>query len=101
MRLHGARRHVQPLGDLGVGFLSLRGLPWLAVPVGVFNGGFVARLLGRVAYRRLEARLPETSTRIRYGREAALQTVPKRGGWLDRLERSAIEGNAETEPTGS
>ncbi|WP_370012088.1 hypothetical protein UIS43_27400 [Nocardiopsis sp. LDBS0036] len=82
-------------------FLSLWGLPWLAVPVGVLNGGFVAWLLGRVAYRRLEARLPETFTRIRYGREVALQTVPERGGWLDRLERSAIEGNSETKPTGS
>ncbi|WP_435112417.1 hypothetical protein [Nocardiopsis synnemataformans] len=82
-------------------FLSLWGWPWLAVPVGVLNGGFVAWLLGRIAYRRLEARLPETFTRIRYGRTIALQTVPEGSGWLDRLERSAIQGNAETKPTGS
>jgi ABC-2 type transport system permease protein len=82
-------------------FLSLWGLPWLAVPVGLLNGGLAAWLLGRIAYRRLEARLPETFTRIRYGRAVALQTVPERGGWLDRLERSAIQGNSETRPTGS
>ncbi|PDP88599.1 hypothetical protein CQJ94_06280 [Glycomyces fuscus] len=82
-------------------FLSLWGLPWLAVPVGLLNGGIAAWLLGRIAYRRLEARLPETFTRIRYGRAVALQTVPERGGLLDRLERSAIRGNSETKPTGS
>ncbi|MEE2036809.1 hypothetical protein Q8791_06190 [Nocardiopsis sp. CT-R113] len=82
-------------------FLGLSGLPWLAVPVGLLNGALAAWWLGRVAYRRLEARLPETFTRIRYGKAIALRTVPEDGSWLDRLERTAIAGNAETRPTGS
>lgn len=82
-------------------FLGLSGLPWLAVPVGLLNGGLAAWWLGRIAYLRLEARLPETFARIRYGKEIALGTVPSRGSWLDRLERTAIEGNAETKPTGT
>ncbi|GAA0997664.1 hypothetical protein GCM10009551_065450 [Nocardiopsis tropica] len=82
-------------------FLGLAGLPWAAAPVGVLNGALAAWWLGRVAYRRLEARLPEAFARIRYGKEVALRTVPANGSLLDRLERTAIEGNAETRPTGS
>lgn len=82
-------------------FLGLAGAPWAALPVGVLNGLLGAWWLGRVAHRRLAGRLPETFTRIRYGREVALQAVPERGSLLDRLERTAISGNEETRPQGS
>ncbi len=82
-------------------FLGLAGTPWAALPVGVANGLLGAWWLGRVAHRRLAARLPETFTRIRYGREVALRAVPERGSLLDRLERTAISGNGETRPQGS
>jgi ABC-2 type transport system permease protein len=80
---------------------ALAGTPWLAVPVALANGGLAAWWLGRLAHRRLEARLPETFTRIRYGRAVAARAVPERGTWLDRMERAAISGNSETRPTGS
>lgn len=82
-------------------FLYVVGMPWLAVLVGAANGFLVAWLLGRIAYRRLEARLPETFTRMRYGKQIARQAVPENGGWLDRLEHASIEGNEETRPRGS
>jgi ABC-2 type transport system permease protein len=82
-------------------FLGLAGTPWAALPVGVLNGVLAAWGLGRIAHRRLADRLPETFTRIRYGREVALQALPRRGSWMDRLERAAISGNQETKPTGS
>ncbi|MFL1380377.1 MULTISPECIES: hypothetical protein [unclassified Nocardiopsis] len=82
-------------------FLGLAGTPWAALPVGVLNGALAAWWLGRIAYRRLADRLPETFTRIRYGKAIALQAVPQRGSWLDLLERTAIAGNEEKKPTGS
>ena len=79
-----------------------QGMPWLAVPVALANGVLAAWLLGRAAHRRLESRLPETFTRIRYGRAIAAQAVPKSGGGLlDSLERGALASNEETKPTGS
>ncbi|RKS04718.1 ABC-2 type transport system permease protein [Nocardiopsis sp. Huas11] len=86
---------------LALVFAAPAGVPWLAVPVALANGVLAAWWLGRVAYRRLEARLPETFARIRYGREIAARTVPEPGTWLDRLERAAIKGNSEIKPTGS
>lgn len=82
-------------------FLGLAGAPWAAVPVGVANGLLGVLWLGRIAHRRLDGRLPETFTRIRYGRAVALQAVPEDGSLLDRLERAAISGNEETRPQGS
>ncbi|MBB1247081.1 hypothetical protein GL263_26550, partial [Streptomyces durbertensis] len=74
---------------------------WLAVPFGVANGGTAAWLLGRVAHRRLAARLPETFVRLRYGRAVAAEQQPAGDGWLDRMERGAIAGNQERRPVGS
>lgn len=74
---------------------------WLAVLVGLANGLLVAWVLGRIAYRRLEARLPETFTRIRYGKAIAAQAAPEGGSWLDWLERGAIHTNTERKPVGS
>lgn len=83
-------------------WLGLQGVPWLALPIALANGALVAWLLGRIAYQRLEKRLPETFTRIRYGKAIAAQAVPRSGGsLLDQLERSALASNAETKPTGS
>ncbi|MDT0328629.1 hypothetical protein [Nocardiopsis lambiniae] len=82
-------------------FLGVAGAPWAALPVGVANGLLVALWLGWIAQRRLAGRLPETFTRIRYGKEIALRSLPERGSLLDRLERTAITGNGETRPTGS
>ncbi len=76
-------------------------LPWLTVPVGGLNGAFVSWWLGRVAHRRPAPRPPETFTRIRYGRAIALRALPDDGSWLERLERAAVRGDAETRPTGS
>lgn len=81
---------------------GLQGMPWLAVPVAAANGLLAAWLLGRIAYRRLEKRLPETFTRIRYGKAIAAQSVPKSGGsLLDQLERGALATNEDIKPTGS
>ncbi|MEU3018963.1 MULTISPECIES: hypothetical protein [unclassified Nocardiopsis] len=81
---------------------GLVGVPWLAVPVALANGALAAWLLGGAAHRRLEGRLPETFTRIRYGREIAARGLPRDGGGpLDRLERGALTTNADTRPTGS
>lgn len=81
---------------------GIQGMPWLAVPIALVNAVLAAWLLGGVARRRLEKRLPETFTRIRYGRAIAAQAVPKTGGsLLDQLERSALASNADTKPTGS
>lgn len=76
---------------------------WLALPVGIGNGLGVAWWLGRVAHRRLAARLPETFTRLRYGRaaSAAAGAVADGGGWLDRLERDAVGTNQQRKPVGS
>ncbi|GAA1079740.1 hypothetical protein [Nocardiopsis metallicus] len=83
-------------------WLGLQGMPWLALPIALANGALVSWLLGRVAYRRLERRLPEMFTRIRYGKDIAAQAVPESGGsLLDQLERGALASNAETKPTGS
>jgi ABC-2 type transport system permease protein len=83
-------------------WLGLQGMPWLALPIALANGALVTWFLGRVAYRRLETRLPEMFTRIRYGKAIAAQAVPGSGGsLLDQLERSALATNAETRPTGS
>ncbi|WP_017584102.1 hypothetical protein [Nocardiopsis valliformis] len=83
-------------------WLGLQGMPWLALPIALANGALVSWLLGRIAYQRLERRLPEMFTRIRYGKDIAAQTVPKSGGsLLDQLERGALASNAETKPTGS
>ncbi|WP_017588980.1 hypothetical protein [Nocardiopsis ganjiahuensis] len=78
-----------------------QGTPWLAVPVALANGALAAWLMGWAAHRRLESRLPETFTRIRYGKEIAAQAVPRSGGLLDRLERGALSANNEIKPTGS
>ena len=81
---------------------GLQGMPWLAVPVALANGVLVAWLLGGVAHRRLEKRLPETFTRIRYGRAVAAQSVPTSGrSLLDQLERGALASNQDIRPTGS
>ncbi|SIO84455.1 hypothetical protein [Nocardiopsis sp. JB363] len=81
---------------------AFQGSPWWSVPVALLNGVPVAWLLGRIAYRRLERRLPETFTRIRYGKEIARQSLPTNGGGLlDQLERGALATNEEIKPTGS
>lgn len=81
---------------------AIQGMPWIAVPVALLNGVPAAWLLGRIAHRRLESRLPETFTRIRYGREIARQSLSTAGGGLlDRLERGALATNEEIKPTGS
>lgn len=81
---------------------AFQGSPWWSVPVALLNGVPVAWLLGRIAYRRLERRLPETFTRIRYGKEIARRSLPTNGGGLlDQLERGALATNEEIKPTGS
>ncbi len=80
---------------------GVQGVPWIAVPFALANGALAAWLMGGVAHRRLEARLPETFTRIRYGKEIAAQAVAGSGGLLDRLERGALASNDEIRPTGS
>ncbi|WP_431867718.1 hypothetical protein [Nocardiopsis eucommiae] len=81
---------------------GVQGVPWLAVPVALANGSLAAWLLGRTAHLRLEKRLPETFTRIRYGKDVAAQAVPRSGGGLlDQLERGALSTNVDTKPTGS
>lgn len=59
--------------------------------------------LGRVAYRRLEARLPETFVRLRYGKTIAAQqsAATEARGWLDELERGSIKNNQERKPVGT
>ncbi|MFJ1589403.1 hypothetical protein ACIOD0_03995 [Kitasatospora albolonga] len=76
-------------------------LAWAAVPVGALNGAVAAWLFGRIAYRRLEARLPETFVRLRYGKSIASQQQPDGGGWLDRMERGSVKGNQERMPVGT
>ncbi len=72
------------------------------VAVGFLNGVYAARLLGRIAYRRLASRLPETFARLRHGKAIALAQQPAADGdWLDRLERGAIKGNQERKPVGT
>jgi ABC-2 type transport system permease protein len=71
-------------------------LSGLAVAAGVGHGGLLAWWLGRLAHRRLAARLPETFVRLRYGTGPAAG-----GGWLGRLERQATETNQERKPVGS
>ena len=79
-----------------------QGMPWVAVPVALLNGALVAWAGGRIAHRRLERRLPETFTRIRYGKEIARQSLPESGGGLlDQIERGALNTNEEIKPTGS
>lgn len=86
----------------GAVWAGAQGAPWLAVPVALANGALVAWLLGGIAHRRLESRLPEVFTRIRYGKAIAAQAVPKSGaGLLDQLERGALATNNEIKPTGS
>ncbi|MBQ1080642.1 hypothetical protein [Nocardiopsis sp. B62] len=81
---------------------GVQGVPWLAVPVALANGSLAAWLLGRAAHQRLEKRLPETFTRIRYGKAVAAQAAARSGGGLlDQLERGALSTNVETKPTGS
>ncbi|MGW9554661.1 hypothetical protein ACWGSK_09135 [Nocardiopsis sp. NPDC055551] len=81
---------------------AFQGAPWWSVPVALLNGVLAAWLLGRVAHRRLAGRLPETFTRIRYGKEIARQSLSTTGGGLlDRLERGALATNEEIKPTGS
>ncbi|MEC3895440.1 hypothetical protein [Nocardiopsis sp. LDBS1602] len=75
---------------------------WWAVPVALVNGAAGAWLLGRLAHRRLAARLPETFARIRYGGRVAERSLPRSGGDpLDLLERTALSTNEDTRPTGS
>lgn len=81
---------------------ALQEAPWWSVPVALLNGASAAWLLGRIAHRRLERRLPETFTRIRYGKEIARRSLPTTGGGLlDQLERGALATNEEIKPTGS
>lgn len=82
-------------------WVYLAGMPWWSVPFGVVNGIAVAWILGRLAHRRLENRLAETFTHMRYGREVALQALPERGSWLDALQRGALNTNEETRAKGS
>ncbi|MGP4113629.1 hypothetical protein ACTWP5_22310 [Streptomyces sp. 4N509B] len=80
------------------------GTAWLAgaaILVGLANGVLVAWLLGRIAHRRLAARLPETFVRLRYGRSVASQQQPSGRGWLDAMERNAIRSNQERKPIGT
>ncbi|MFW6724073.1 hypothetical protein ACHZ98_28770 [Streptomyces sp. MAR4 CNY-716] len=74
---------------------------WAAVPLGVLNGTAAAWLLGRVAHRRPAARLPETRTRLRYGKAVAIRQQPGGGTLLDRMERGAIRNNQERKPVGT
>jgi ABC-2 type transport system permease protein len=74
-------------------------LTGLAVAAGLGHGGLLAWWLGRLAHRRLAARLPETFVRLRYGKPPAAARAA--GGWLDRLERQATETNQERKPVGS
>lgn len=60
-------------------WLGPQGLPWLALPIALADGALVSWLLGRIAYRRLERRLPEMFTRTRYGKAIAAQAVPESG----------------------
>ncbi|WP_017545402.1 hypothetical protein [Nocardiopsis prasina] len=81
---------------------GVQGVPWLAVPVALANGALAAWLLGRSAHQRLEKRLPETFTRIRYGKAVAAQAAAgSGGGLLDQLERGALATNVDIKPTGS
>lgn len=76
-------------------------LAWLTVPVGLANGAGAAWFLGRLAHRRLAARLPETFVRLRHGKATALQQLPPGSDWLDRMERAATRTNTERKPVGS
>jgi len=82
-------------------WLYLAGMPWWSVPFGLVNGVAVAWVLGRLADRRLENRLAETFTHMRYGRDVALQALPERGSWLDALQRGALNMNEEVRAKGS
>ncbi|WNF30602.1 hypothetical protein RI138_29340 [Streptomyces sp. C11-1] len=101
--LYGTLLPVLPTAALAVPALvgGQTVLAWAAVPLGLLNGAAVAWLLGRLAYRRLDARLPETFVRLRYGRSIASQQQPAGNGLLDRMERGAVKGNQERKPVGT
>jgi ABC-2 type transport system permease protein len=71
---------------LTVGYLSGSPAgPWLAVAVGIANGGLGGWLLGRAAVGYLTPRLPTVFTRIRYARRES----PADHGLLARLEAAS------------
>ncbi|MEU1279265.1 hypothetical protein [Streptomyces sp. NPDC005805] len=101
--LYGTLLPVVPTAALAVpaAVSGSTGLAWAAVPAGVLNGALVAWLLGRIAYRRLAARLPETFVRLRYGKAVAAEQQPAGRGLLDVMERGSVKGNQERKPVGT
>jgi ABC-2 type transport system permease protein len=65
--------------------LEIDALRWAGVPVGLVTGLGLAWWLGRVAYRRLEARGPELLSLMRTGRRITAKRVRGRQNVFDRM----------------
>lgn len=82
---------VVPTG-VAIGWAYAAGAPWLAVPVGLLNGGLAWWLLGRLTTAFLRPRLVGTFMRVRYGlRDEAVRGT----GWFGKLETSSHEYEAK------